>query len=89
MVLVPGPHLLNSALDLVNGRIHLGAARLIYATLVIVAIVVGLLLGLALLGTSTLADGMTAMNILLAMSFGLIIPKMLIDFFYDRNRCIP
>src|SRR5262245_43555329 len=27
MVLVPGPHVLDSALDLVNGRIQLGAAR--------------------------------------------------------------
>ena len=52
MVLVPGPHILNSALDLVGGRIHLGAARLIYALLIIVAICTGLLLGLALLGAS-------------------------------------
>src|SRR6202011_5133083 len=52
MILVPGPHILNGALDLVNGRIHLGAARLIYAGLVIVAIATGLLLGLALLGVS-------------------------------------
>ena len=52
MVLVPGPHVLNGALDLINGRIHLGAARLIYAGLVIVAISTGLLLGLALLGVS-------------------------------------
>jgi uncharacterized membrane protein YjjP (DUF1212 family) len=51
MVLVPGPHVLNSALDLVNGRIHLGAARLLYASLVIAAIATGLLVGLALLGT--------------------------------------
>jgi uncharacterized membrane protein YjjP (DUF1212 family) len=57
MVLVPGPHLLNSALDLIGGRIHLGAARLIYAALVIVAISVGLLLGLALLGVSLPVDG--------------------------------
>src|SRR5258708_2113695 len=34
MVLVPGPHVLNGALDLINGRIHLGAARLTYAGLV-------------------------------------------------------
>jgi uncharacterized membrane protein YjjP (DUF1212 family) len=52
MVLVPGPHMLNGALDLFKGRIHLGSARLIYAGLVIVSICVGLLLGLALLGTS-------------------------------------
>ena len=31
MVLVPGPHVLNGALDLIKGRVHLGAARLIYA----------------------------------------------------------
>jgi uncharacterized membrane protein YjjP (DUF1212 family) len=56
MVLVPGPHVLNGALDLVNGRIHLGAARLTYAGLVIVAISTGLLLGLALLGVSLPVD---------------------------------
>jgi len=56
MVLVPGPHLLNGALDLINGRVHLGAARLIYAGLVIVAISTGLLLGLALLGVSLPVD---------------------------------
>src|SRR6202040_1298022 len=47
MVLVPGPHVLNGAMDLVGGRIHLGAARLTYAGLVIVAISTGLLLELA------------------------------------------
>jgi uncharacterized membrane protein YjjP (DUF1212 family) len=56
MVLVPGPHFLNGALDLINGRIHLGAARLIYALLVIAAISMGLLLGLALLGGSLPVD---------------------------------
>jgi uncharacterized membrane protein YjjP (DUF1212 family) len=56
MVLVPGPHVLNGALDLINGRIHLGAARLIYAGLVIVAISTGLLFGLALLGVSLPVD---------------------------------
>ena len=56
MVLVPGPHVLNGALDLINGRIHLGAARLIYAALVIVVISTGLLLGLALLGVSLPVD---------------------------------
>src|SRR5882672_11865179 len=43
MVLVPGPHFLNSALDLIAGRIHLGVARLVYASLVVVAISTGLL----------------------------------------------
>jgi uncharacterized membrane protein YjjB (DUF3815 family) len=56
MILVPGPHVLNGALDLIRGRIHLGAARLIYAGLVIVAISTGLLLGLALLGVSFPVD---------------------------------
>jgi uncharacterized membrane protein YjjP (DUF1212 family) len=56
MVLVPGPHFLNSALDLVAGRIHLGTARLVYAGLVVVAISIGLLLGLALLGASLPVD---------------------------------
>jgi uncharacterized membrane protein YjjP (DUF1212 family) len=56
MVLVPGPHFLNSALDLINGRIALGAARLIYALLIVAAISTGLLLGLTLLGVSLPAD---------------------------------
>jgi uncharacterized membrane protein YjjP (DUF1212 family) len=56
MVLVPGPHFLNSALDLIAGRIHLGTARLVYAGLIVVAISTGLLLGLALLGASLPVD---------------------------------
>jgi uncharacterized membrane protein YjjP (DUF1212 family) len=56
MVLVPGPHFLNGMLDLIRGRIDLGAARLSYAVLVVVAISTGLLLGLALLGVSLPVD---------------------------------
>jgi uncharacterized membrane protein YjjP (DUF1212 family) len=56
MVLVPGPPVLNGALDLVRGRIHLGAARMLYAGLVVVAISTGLLLGLSLLGVSLPID---------------------------------
>ena len=56
MVLVPGPHFLNGALDLINGRVALGAARLIYAGLIVVAISTGLLLGLTLLGVSLPTD---------------------------------
>lgn len=56
MVLVPGPAILNGALDLVKGRIHLGSARIVYAGLVLVMICTGLLLGLALLGTSLPID---------------------------------
>jgi uncharacterized membrane protein YjjP (DUF1212 family) len=56
MVLVPGPHLLNGAIDLIFGRIDLGAARLVYAGLIVLVIALGLLLGLALLGTSLPVD---------------------------------
>jgi uncharacterized membrane protein YjjP (DUF1212 family) len=56
MVLVPGPHILNGALDLIAGRIHLGSARLIYAGLVVVAISTGLLLGLMLMRASLPID---------------------------------
>ena len=56
MVLVPGPPVLNGALDLVNGRIHLGAARMVFAGLVVMAISTGLLLGLTLLGVSLPVD---------------------------------
>src|SRR2546421_7896387 len=52
MILVPGPHVLNGMMDLVAARVHLGASRLIYAGLVILAISAGLLLGLGLLGVS-------------------------------------
>jgi hypothetical protein len=38
---------------------------------------------LPLLGATT-ADGLTAAIIILAMSFGLVVPKMIIDYFSDR-----
>jgi len=56
MVLVPGPHFLNGMLDLIRGRMGLGAARLIYAVLIVVAISTGLLLGFALFGVSLPVD---------------------------------
>jgi uncharacterized membrane protein YjjB (DUF3815 family) len=56
MVLVPGPHFLNGMMDIIRGRINLGAARLIYAVLVVVAISLGLLAGLTLLGVSLPVD---------------------------------
>jgi uncharacterized membrane protein YjjP (DUF1212 family) len=56
MVLVPGPHLLNGALDFIGGRITLGLARSVYAGLIVVAICVGLLLGLAVFGVSLPTD---------------------------------
>jgi uncharacterized membrane protein YjjP (DUF1212 family) len=56
MVLVPGPHFLNSALDLIAGRIHLGSDRLIYAGLIVLAITTGLLFGMTLLGVTLPVD---------------------------------
>jgi uncharacterized membrane protein YjjP (DUF1212 family) len=50
MVLVPGPHILNGALDLGRARIPLGAARIAYAALIVLLICAGLLLGLSLGG---------------------------------------
>ena len=52
MILVPGPHILNGALDVIALRIPLGAARLAFASLVLSAICGGLLIGLALGGTT-------------------------------------
>jgi uncharacterized membrane protein YjjP (DUF1212 family) len=48
MILVPGAHILNAALDLMRGRLGLGIARMAYCLLILLAICVGLLLGLAL-----------------------------------------
>jgi len=47
MILVPGPHVLNGAMDLIAARINLGASRLVYGGLIILVISVGLLLGMA------------------------------------------
>ena len=56
MILVPGPHVLNGMMDLAAVRIHLGASRLIYAGLIILATSAGLLLGMGLLGVSLPVD---------------------------------
>jgi uncharacterized membrane protein YjjB (DUF3815 family) len=56
MILVPGPHVLNGAMDLVQARINLGASRLMYAGVVVLMISVGLLLGLAVMGVSLPVD---------------------------------
>ncbi|TPG34896.1 threonine/serine ThrE exporter family protein [Mycolicibacterium hodleri] len=50
MVLVPGPHILNGALDLLAIRVSLGIARLGYAAMILAAIGAGLILGLAVGG---------------------------------------
>jgi len=57
MVLVPGPHILNGALDLLALRITLGIARLGYATLILLAIATGLILGLRLGGQTLSVTG--------------------------------
>lgn len=46
MVLVPGPHILNGALDLLDLRMTLGLARLAFGLLLLAAISGGLILGL-------------------------------------------
>ena len=50
MVLVPGPHFLNGAIDLARTRVALGACRIGYASLITLVISVGLLAGLSLGG---------------------------------------
>jgi uncharacterized membrane protein YjjP (DUF1212 family) len=57
MVLVPGPHLLNGAIDLARARIALGAARILYGGLIIVAICTGLMAGLASGGVTLPVSG--------------------------------
>src|SRR5258708_39606686 len=52
MVLVPGPHLLNGSIDLARVRIALGAARIGYASVIILMICAGLLIGLSLGGAT-------------------------------------
>jgi hypothetical protein len=47
------PH---GVMDLINCRIHLGAAHMMFAGLVVAAISIGLLLGLTLLGVSLPVD---------------------------------
>jgi uncharacterized membrane protein YjjP (DUF1212 family) len=50
MVLVPGAHFLNGAIDLARARIALGACRVGYACLITLVISAGLLVGLSLAG---------------------------------------
>jgi uncharacterized membrane protein YjjP (DUF1212 family) len=57
MVLVPGPHLLNGAIDLARARIALGAERIAYASLIILMICTGLLLTLSFGGVTLPVSG--------------------------------
>jgi uncharacterized membrane protein YjjB (DUF3815 family) len=54
MILVPGPHILIGAMDLLSLRISLGLARIGYATMILASVAAGLILGLRL-GGETLA----------------------------------
>ncbi len=56
MILVPGPHILNGALDLTYLRIPLGLSRLLFALLILVGICAGVLLGLHLGGSTLPVD---------------------------------
>ena len=47
MILIPGPHLLNGALDLLFYRVTLGLSRLTFAAMTLTAISAGLVIGLA------------------------------------------
>jgi uncharacterized membrane protein YjjP (DUF1212 family) len=57
MILVPGPHLLNGAIDIARARIALGASRIAFAGVIILAICAGLLTGLAFGGVSLAPSG--------------------------------
>jgi uncharacterized membrane protein YjjP (DUF1212 family) len=57
MVLVPGPHILNGAIDLARTRIALGIARLTYAAVIVLLICAGLLFGFAAIGTNLAIGG--------------------------------
>ncbi|MGR9193479.1 threonine/serine exporter family protein [Rhizobium leguminosarum] len=52
MILVPGPHILNGAIDMARARVALGLARLTYAGLLILAASIGLLVGFEACGAS-------------------------------------
>ena len=60
MILVPGSHLLNGALDLARARIPLGIARIVYASVVTLTISTGLVLGLACVGAGLPPAGASA-----------------------------
>ena len=60
MMLVPGPHILNGAIDLARTRIALGIARLAYAGMITLMICAGLLVGLAAGGAALLPAGSSA-----------------------------
>lgn len=62
MVLVPGPQILNGAMDLLSARISLGLSRLGYAAVIFAAIAAGLILGL-FVGGQTLPLSSTEVHV--------------------------
>lgn len=52
VILVPGAHMLNGLADLISGRLHLGATRMVHAGLIVAAITTGLLFGLVMCDAS-------------------------------------
>ena len=66
MVLVPGPHLLNGAIDLARTRIALGIARFAYAGVFVLMICAGLWFGLVVTGATLPAAGTAAPTPLIA-----------------------
>src|SRR5216684_1770455 len=57
MVLVPGPHILNGAIDLARTRIALGIARLAYADVIVLLICAGGLFGFTAVGANLAIAG--------------------------------
>jgi uncharacterized membrane protein YjjP (DUF1212 family) len=57
MVLVPGPHILNGAIDLARTRIALGSARLAYAGVILLLICAGGLFGFTVVGANLTIAG--------------------------------
>ena len=57
MVLVPGPHILNGAIDLARTRIALGIARLAYASVIVLLICAGGLFGFMAAGANLAIAG--------------------------------
>jgi uncharacterized membrane protein YjjP (DUF1212 family) len=57
MVLVPGPHILNGAIDLARTRIALGIARLAYAGVIVLVICAGGLFGFTAVGANLAIAG--------------------------------
>jgi uncharacterized membrane protein YjjP (DUF1212 family) len=57
MVLVPGPHILNGAIDLARTRIALGIARLAYAGVIVLLICAGSLSGFTAVGADLAMAG--------------------------------